>query len=322
MPVGNPQFTDYQVNADDNQAASPIGAPEGNYQGRWVNDTARHMMAVIRRLGDASLLLSGSIYSAASKRIGNLAAGTTVTDAAQVDQTRGRTWWGGVAGGTANALTVTLSPAPTAFQAGDRLVFRVSSNTSSSTVTISPNGLGPYTIKGIDGGTLKANAFRNGRIAELVWDNDGFPRAISGDAAYMHQTVYDLLHPINSKVELYLDDTNPNANLPDGVTATWTLISKTFTRASALAIRDAAIAGANEGADNVALPDHVHSDGTLIASGTASQTIDVPSTPNEVEVPTPTANWNVEGNTGDPTTNPNIAMNPRVVIVRAWLRTA
>jgi hypothetical protein len=47
-----PTYLDYQPTAEANTAAAPIGAPEGNYQGRWVNDTFRHMMAAIRHLGD------------------------------------------------------------------------------------------------------------------------------------------------------------------------------------------------------------------------------------------------------------------------------
>jgi hypothetical protein len=47
-----PSWRDYQPTPDDNNAASPLGAAEGNYRGKWVNDTFRYMMAVIRQLGD------------------------------------------------------------------------------------------------------------------------------------------------------------------------------------------------------------------------------------------------------------------------------
>lgn len=45
-------YADYQPVPDDNTAASPIGAPEGSYQGKWVNDTFRRLMAAVRNLGD------------------------------------------------------------------------------------------------------------------------------------------------------------------------------------------------------------------------------------------------------------------------------
>ena len=47
-----PSWRDYQPGPDDNTAAAPLGAAEGNYRGNVVNDTFRYMMSVIRLLGD------------------------------------------------------------------------------------------------------------------------------------------------------------------------------------------------------------------------------------------------------------------------------
>lgn len=45
-------YLDYQPEPDDNTAAPPVGAPEGNYQGKVVNNTFRRLMAAVRNLGD------------------------------------------------------------------------------------------------------------------------------------------------------------------------------------------------------------------------------------------------------------------------------
>lgn len=47
-------YTDFQPEPDDNTAAPPVGAPEGSYQGKWVNNTFRYVMAAIRNLGDST----------------------------------------------------------------------------------------------------------------------------------------------------------------------------------------------------------------------------------------------------------------------------
>lgn len=46
-------YTDYQPEPDDNTAAPPVGAPEGNYPGKVVNNTFRRLMAAVRNLGDS-----------------------------------------------------------------------------------------------------------------------------------------------------------------------------------------------------------------------------------------------------------------------------
>lgn len=47
-------WRDFQENPEDNNAPPPVGAPEGGYQGRWVNDTFRYDKAAIRDLGNTT----------------------------------------------------------------------------------------------------------------------------------------------------------------------------------------------------------------------------------------------------------------------------
>lgn len=55
--------------------------------------------------------------------------------------------WGGTAGGTANAITVTLAPALTAYAAGQIIAFLATAVNTSVTVTINVNGLGTKNLK-------------------------------------------------------------------------------------------------------------------------------------------------------------------------------
>lgn len=54
--------------------------------------------------------------------------------------------WGGTAGGTVNALTITCSPAPTAYAAGQIFVFNSLGRNTSLTPTLNVNGLGAKAI--------------------------------------------------------------------------------------------------------------------------------------------------------------------------------
>ncbi|NIX75377.1 hypothetical protein [Microvirga terricola] len=96
--------------------------------------------------------------------------------------------------GTANALTVTLSPVPTSLTTG--MVIRVKpsfSNTGAATINV--NALGAKSIVRPDGTSLQANDLVANRVVELVYDGANFelltlsPYAIqSGSAIYADDT--------------------------------------------------------------------------------------------------------------------------------------
>jgi hypothetical protein len=67
-----PNYTDYEAVPDDNKnGSSPTRMPEGNYQGKWVNDTLRYMASVIRILGNSAAFLP--LGNTLGKYIGSLA---------------------------------------------------------------------------------------------------------------------------------------------------------------------------------------------------------------------------------------------------------
>ncbi|HET9273621.1 MAG TPA: hypothetical protein VFO09_05080, partial [Methyloceanibacter sp.] len=106
-----PVYTDYEPIADDNQAAPPVGAPEGGYKGSVVNDTFRYMMAVIRNLGDGVLHLDGSKSPTAdidfgTQRLLNIGQAPNRLGAARASQVQDSTFtWGGTTTGNGAAYT-------------------------------------------------------------------------------------------------------------------------------------------------------------------------------------------------------------------------
>lgn len=74
------------------------------------------------------------------------------------------------AGGTANAMTATLSPAPPALTPGMRLWLLSGTANTTTTPTLNVNGFGASGIVGNDGSALPLNAFVPGLIAPLIWD--------------------------------------------------------------------------------------------------------------------------------------------------------
>lgn len=82
----------------------------------------------------------------------------------------------GSAGGTGNALTLTLSPAPSTYVAGQRFIFKATaSNTGAATLNV--NSLGTRNIYKRSGGTIGAvasNDILNGGIYEVVYDGTQF----------------------------------------------------------------------------------------------------------------------------------------------------
>ena len=82
--------------------------------------------------------------------------------------------WGGTAGGTASALTLTPSTALSAYAAGNIIYFLPASNNTSGGTTINISGLGNKNIT--KGGTqaLSANDLEAGKLATAVYDGTQF----------------------------------------------------------------------------------------------------------------------------------------------------
>jgi len=77
--------------------------------------------------------------------------------------------WGGTAGGTADALTLTLTPAITAYATGMVVRFVAAADNTSATPTLSINGVTPAVIAREDGAALAAGDIKAGSVYEVMY---------------------------------------------------------------------------------------------------------------------------------------------------------
>jgi hypothetical protein len=77
--------------------------------------------------------------------------------------------------GTSNALEISLSPIPGAYQAGFEVnVKKIGTASSSTTPTLNVNGLGPKTITNRSGAALQSGALSAGAIMKYIYDGTNF----------------------------------------------------------------------------------------------------------------------------------------------------
>ncbi len=81
--------------------------------------------------------------------------------------------WGGAAGGTANAVTISLSPANTAYAAGHTYRF-ISSAVNTGAVTLNANALGAQSVRRTDGSLMTGGEIPSGALIEVVYDGTNF----------------------------------------------------------------------------------------------------------------------------------------------------
>lgn len=122
---------------------------------------------------DGQAVATGN-FNLGSFRITLLGSASALTDAARADQVQQDSYaWCGVAGGTANALTLTPAPAITAYTTGGRFRFISSANANTSTTTVAISGLTTKAIQ-LNAAVLSANNILASRIYEIVYDGTAF----------------------------------------------------------------------------------------------------------------------------------------------------
>lgn len=137
----NGTYTGSSVWASDAGASIDI---EANRHDTHDQDLAAGINACLNK--DGSNAATGNL-DIGGYRLTNVGAATAVSDAARASQVQNSTlMWGGTAGGTANALTLTLTPAIGAYAAGQ--VFRfIAASSNTGPCTLNVNGLGIKDIK-------------------------------------------------------------------------------------------------------------------------------------------------------------------------------
>ena len=108
-----------------------------------------------------------------SNRLTSVADGTAKTDAATVNQIQSNGAAYAAATGTATAQVVALSPAITAYAAGQAVTFKANAASTGAT-TVNVNALGAKTLKKLHDQDIAANDIENGSIVTAVYDGTNF----------------------------------------------------------------------------------------------------------------------------------------------------
>lgn len=97
-------------------------------------------------LKDGTQIITADIPMASHKFTG-LSAGAAATDSVNVGQVQSGFTWCGTAGGTANAITLTPTPAITATAAGQSFVFKSGASPNTAATTIAISGLATIALQ-------------------------------------------------------------------------------------------------------------------------------------------------------------------------------
>lgn len=101
-------------------------------------------------------------------------AAASLTDYARADQVQNSAFiWCGTAGGTANALTATPSPAIGAYAAGQKFTLMTGAATNTSTVTLAVSGL-PAKAVNVAGSACRPGTFRPSTIYDFRYNGSEF----------------------------------------------------------------------------------------------------------------------------------------------------
>lgn len=152
-------------------------------------DIGTAMNAVLKRDGGNT---AASDIPMGGYKFTNVAAATARDQFSRVAEVQDSTYmWCGTAGGTGNAITLTPTPAITAYVAGQ--VFRfVASASNTGPVTVAVSGLAAQDIE-IGGAALATGAIESGKIYQIIYDGTDFQigalsESIGFDVDYLEVT--------------------------------------------------------------------------------------------------------------------------------------
>jgi len=136
-----------------------------------VSDIASGLSSVICKDGQSTVLANIPMNS---KKLTGLADGSARSDSATVANLQdGTGQFVSTVGGTADTITLTPSPAITAYSPGQMFRFIVAS-TNTSSVTVAISGLGAVLIYKLDNSLLQSGDLLAGNIALIVCDGSRF----------------------------------------------------------------------------------------------------------------------------------------------------
>lgn len=138
------------------------------------SDIATALTARVTRNGSGSM--SGNL-AMGTNRVTGMGNGTARTDAASVAQAQDSTLlWGGTAAGTANARTISLTPAITSYTAGRRIAFiNGAAANADGAFTLNVNSVGARSVTLPDGATNPPGGLiASGALVEVIDDGTRF----------------------------------------------------------------------------------------------------------------------------------------------------
>lgn len=155
--------------------------PESDFvNGTVIDETVMNsQLSDIEAALTASLAANGETTATGNLKMGSnkltgLAAGSAATDSATLGQIQaGAFLWAGTGGGTADVITASVSPAISAYAAGQRFVFIASGNNTGA-VTININSVGAKAITKNGTTALAADDLVSGKIYTIVYDGTRF----------------------------------------------------------------------------------------------------------------------------------------------------
>ncbi len=134
-----------------------------------LNDMATAMTASIANDGQTPILANLPMSTYRHTGVGNATARTHYAAAGQIQDNS--LAWGGTAVGTADALTIALSPVITAYVTGQRFLFITGASPNATTTpTLAVNGLSALTFKRKDGTTIAAADLPATTLCEAVYN--------------------------------------------------------------------------------------------------------------------------------------------------------
>lgn len=139
----------------------------------WLDDLGLEIANSVAKDGQSTM--TGALKMG-SQRITVLGDATARTDAAKVSQVQDGSYIYGTTGGTANAQTLTPSPAITAYAAGQKFRVKIGSGlTNTTAVTFQVSGIAsPKDLKHHDGSALVGGELKEGMVYELTYDGTNF----------------------------------------------------------------------------------------------------------------------------------------------------
>lgn len=138
-----------------------------------LSDIATALTQSVSRDGQTTITADQSLSNYKHTNVGNAAARNQYAALGQVQD--GSSIWGGTAGGTADALTLTLTPAITAYATGMVIEFIAGASPNTGAATVNVNGVGVKNLRQRDGSTaLVAGDIAAGTSCTIIYDGTSF----------------------------------------------------------------------------------------------------------------------------------------------------